>query len=473
MILTAVTLISDFTSVLIDVRDNLIILPRPVNDKTVVTSRILHIAIHVMKLVTALALPGICVAVYLDSWCGLFIIPEILLAALFAVFIVNVVYLSVIKYSKPAKFNNVITYIQIAFSVIVFVGYQALPRMISRVDLNAIDPLTSGWAYVIPSVWFAALYDVIVHPQSVTLLKLALSAAGIFCPLAAMIYVVKVLAPGFDRMLSSVSANGETRLLEPASKQLSPASKKKGGLADRLSRFVSSNKVEQAGFRLTWRLTSRYRDFKMKVYPSFAYVTVCLLYFIFLRPQRHGGGSISMDQLRLGKAYIMIMYFTPFILAEILNQISMSEKYKAAWMMFTTGHDEPGKILSGMFKAIILKYYLPFFTVISLCIMVLWGPFVINDLLLAFFNGLLYGVIYTLFSVEYLPFSQPVVIKSGRIFSMLLATFCILPLGLIHYFAARWEWMVTVLLLICAGIFWLLFSYFRNRNWSALEADYD
>ena len=54
----ASTLISDFTSVLIDVRDNMIILPKPINDKTFVLARLLHIIIHVSKLVLPMTLPG-------------------------------------------------------------------------------------------------------------------------------------------------------------------------------------------------------------------------------------------------------------------------------------------------------------------------------------------------------------------------------------------------------------------------------
>ena len=55
----ASTLITDFTSVLIDVRDNYIILPKPVSDRTVVVARLLHISIHISKLVLPMALPGI------------------------------------------------------------------------------------------------------------------------------------------------------------------------------------------------------------------------------------------------------------------------------------------------------------------------------------------------------------------------------------------------------------------------------
>ena len=52
--LLSASLISDFTSVLIDVRDNYILLPKPISDRTIVTARILHIFIHICKLVVLL-----------------------------------------------------------------------------------------------------------------------------------------------------------------------------------------------------------------------------------------------------------------------------------------------------------------------------------------------------------------------------------------------------------------------------------
>jgi hypothetical protein len=49
--LLASSLISDFTSVLIDVRDNYIILPKPVTDRTVLVGRLLHIIINLSNIV--------------------------------------------------------------------------------------------------------------------------------------------------------------------------------------------------------------------------------------------------------------------------------------------------------------------------------------------------------------------------------------------------------------------------------------
>ncbi|RYE21611.1 MAG: hypothetical protein EOP42_25620, partial [Sphingobacteriaceae bacterium] len=59
MVFLAITLISDFTNVLIDVRDNYIILPKPVSDVTLTLTRILHITIYLMKMVIALSLAGL------------------------------------------------------------------------------------------------------------------------------------------------------------------------------------------------------------------------------------------------------------------------------------------------------------------------------------------------------------------------------------------------------------------------------
>ena len=102
----AATLITDFTSVLIDTRDNLIILPKPVNDATFVTARLLHIAIHINKLLLPLALPSL-VAVIIIKGFGTIVpfILMILFATLLSIFLINAVYILILKITTPAKFQ--------------------------------------------------------------------------------------------------------------------------------------------------------------------------------------------------------------------------------------------------------------------------------------------------------------------------------------------------------------------------------
>jgi len=48
MVMTAVALISDFTSVLLDTTDNAILLPRPIDSRTMAMARITHIVIYIL-----------------------------------------------------------------------------------------------------------------------------------------------------------------------------------------------------------------------------------------------------------------------------------------------------------------------------------------------------------------------------------------------------------------------------------------
>ncbi len=59
MVMTAVALISDFTSVLLDTTDNAILLPRPIDSRTMATARITHIVIYILMITLALTTASI------------------------------------------------------------------------------------------------------------------------------------------------------------------------------------------------------------------------------------------------------------------------------------------------------------------------------------------------------------------------------------------------------------------------------
>ena len=130
-------LIADFTSVLIDVRDNFIILPKPVSDKTFVVSRLLHIFIYVCKLVIPMILPAVIMLTINKN--VLAVIPFLfvtLMATLFTIFLINACYILILKITTPSKFKNVISYIQIIFAVIFYAGYQLVAQLIDETKLS-------------------------------------------------------------------------------------------------------------------------------------------------------------------------------------------------------------------------------------------------------------------------------------------------------------------------------------------------
>ncbi len=113
MFMLVATLISDFTSVLIDVRDNYIILPKPVNDRTLLMARLLHIFIHLCKLIVPMLLPGIIyIGINYGIIASLLLLVAGLLAVVFSIFIVNSVYIFILRITihKTKKRKNKCTY---------------------------------------------------------------------------------------------------------------------------------------------------------------------------------------------------------------------------------------------------------------------------------------------------------------------------------------------------------------------------
>jgi hypothetical protein len=465
MVLMALTLISDFTTVLIDTRDQFILLPRPVNDRTIAVSRILHISIYVLRLALIQGFPALIIVGFVD---GIFAVPlfffQILEATFLSIFLVNIVYLLLMKSVSPQRFKDVISYFQIGFSVMIFAAYYLLPRLINVSVLGNVDLLSHWWAYLLPPVWIAALNESLIHAAHANYITRILAIIGFTVPFLGLWFVAKVLAPGFNRRLSIIATsdgnNNATAEVKKAGKF---------NLISKFANFLAPDPIENAGFRITWKLAARTREFKMKVYPAFAYVPIYFLYFAL-----NGKGDSLIDRwnkLQSGHNYVFLVYLCTFILSSILMNISMSEKYKSAWVYYALPVDKPGKILSGMYKAIITLYFLPYCLVLSIGIVIIWGPQAINDIILAFLVSLIYGILMALFMVKGLPFSKPVIVKQGggkMITSLLILAF-IGAIGFGHYFLMRWEMAVWIAIVPALLINWLMFRYYKRQTWDNIE----
>ncbi|MEO5911187.1 MAG: hypothetical protein ABIP95_09890 [Pelobium sp.] len=464
MVMLSITLISDFTSVLIDVRDNYIILPRPVSDRTFTVSRILHIGIHTAKMAIAIGISGLIYSFIAEGIIsGLVFFVELLIGTTLSIFFVNIVYLIVLKLTSPQKFKDFISYFQIFFSVLIFAAYYILPKLVTKSMLEGFDILSIKILAIFPPVWIAALHELAINLKATDLKTIIYATLALIAPILSLYLVVKVLAPGFNQKLSSISGSGDDGNI--ISSEGKGASK---GLMNAIAKKIAHHPLENAGFKITWLLSSRYRDFKVKVYPSFAFVPLYFVYFGFMNK----GGSFSDNwaSMQNGRMYILLMYLTSFVLTTVLQHISMTDKYKASWVFFTAPHQQPGRILAGMYKAVIIKYYLPYYIFIAAFSLTFWGPSVINDLILSFMVGIAFGILIALFQVKGFPFSQPINIqKGGKMFISLLIMSVPLGFGFLHYWAAQWEIVIWIAAAFMTIIAWVAFSFYRKETWDSLE----
>jgi ABC-2 type transport system permease protein len=464
MVLMSLTLISDFTSVLIDTREQFILLPRPVSDRTIAVSRIMHISFYVLRLALLQGLPGMIMVGFID---GPLAVPiffiQILAATFLSIFMVNIIYLLLMRSVSPQRFKDIISYFQIGFSVLIFGSYYLLPRLIDVKALQNIDLISQWWAPLIPSVWIAAINELFIHVARSGFITVILAMIGLLLPIFGLWLVAKVLAPGFNRRLAIIATSD-------GNSTTTANVKKTGNFAflDKIGNIAAPDPVENAGFKITWKLSARTREFKLKVFPSFAYVPIYFLYFVL---NTHGNLNEKLDKMRNGHSYVFLIYLCTFILVSILSNISMSEKYKSAWVYYALPIGEPGKILSGMYKAIILVYFLPYCLIIGAAVVAVWGPQAINDIILAILVSIIYGMLVALFTIKGLPFSKPVINKQGggKMISSLIMLAFIGGVGFVHYLVMKWETLIWILIIPFFIINLVMFHYYKKQTWDNIE----
>jgi uncharacterized membrane protein len=114
MMMIGMTLITDFSSVLLDTSDNTIILPRPVDSRTLFFSRIIHISIYLGQLAVGLTLIPLLVIIYKYSmFFSIAFFISIMLAIIFSLIITLAAYLVIMRFTSEENLKNMINYLQI------------------------------------------------------------------------------------------------------------------------------------------------------------------------------------------------------------------------------------------------------------------------------------------------------------------------------------------------------------------------
>ena len=208
MVMTAVALISDFTSVLLDTTDNAILLPRPLDSRTLVVARLAHIVIYIMLITLSLSAASIVIGtIKFGPVFTLVFFLCLILSVLFVVFVANVFYLL-----------DIILYFQIFMAAFAMGSYQLLPRMIEFDTLKNFSFPIQWWTYFVPPVWLAAPIDTAVTGD-LSSPKLVLSLLGLIVPVVSVVVVIRFLAPGFNRAISQMDTVGSSGKMDQESER--------------------------------------------------------------------------------------------------------------------------------------------------------------------------------------------------------------------------------------------------------------
>ncbi|RPD46717.1 hypothetical protein [Paracnuella aquatica] len=461
-VLLSSMLIADFTSVLLDVRDNTIILTRPVNDATFLTARLLHILIHLTKLVLPMSLPGV---VYIGYNYGVgmalwFLVPVVLLI-LFSIFFINALYLVFMRMVSPQRFQAIISYVQIGMAIGIYASYQVVPALMNRFDGLNLQVGNYWFAPLLPPFWFASVWQVLHAPLAGW--EKAGLALGLFIPLLAIWVVVRYLAGAFIQQLTlSANRNAET----PVSNKTSAGHP--SGLAEKIARILTPQGLQRAGFLFAWKMSGRSRDFRMQVLPAIGYLLVFAGITLFRALSKNNFSAFN-DR---GKALVLsVLYFGTYVLVVALGQMKFSDKWKASWVFYATPLHQPGPLIVGGFKALVAKFYLPLALLIFLVGTVFAGPLMIPNILLGLANQLLIGAVLVYVNQREFPFSVPQQTQNRGV-NVLRSIMVLLFTGLLgagHYLLYSNLPVILICLLLSAAATWTVVNSIANISWDKIK----
>lgn len=470
-VMLSIMLVTDFSTTLFDSRDKNILFPRPVDERTLLLSRMLHMLIYLARIVLPMSLGGWILLGVDKGWMAVLWFPfAIAMLTLIALFFVNGIYLLLLRWVKPEKFKDVINYFQIGMSVCFFFMAYVMPRVASGPEFLAMKYLHYPWAKFTPTFWLAASYSWIAPG---TLFLRLLSVLAIAGPLLLIWLTIKYLSPSFAARIALIDTVADVRPAHEeviASKGAKPRESGGGKIYLWLATRLNRNPLSKAGFSIAWLQTDRSRNFKMRVYPTFAYVPV---YFFFLATQSRQPLSEVWANLSESSMYLTLLYMTSFVVMQLLAMTVYSDQYKASWIYYSAPVERPGVVMAGAFKGIWVKYFMPMYFLVSVFVLYVWGAAKLLDVALAFANITVFGLLIVRIAHRRLPFStmEQMNEKGNRFLKSLFVMLVPFCFGFGHFWAAKtpFVWLRGLFLALSLILLWMLWDSYRNTSWDEVK----
>ena len=432
------TLISDFSSVLLDVRDKNILFSKPVSRKTINMAKTFHIIYYVLVITFCITGPSLIAALIKHGilFFSLFLI-EIIIISLLVIVLTGLVYLLVLKFFDGEKLKDIINYVQIILTVTLAIGYQLVIRLFSVVDLHYVFT-PKWWQFFIFPIWFGAPFEVLLNHNTTNLL-IVLSLLAFVVPIGSIIIYIKLM-PSFEKNMQKL-LNNQTRSKGSSNKFI-----------NRVSKLLCTSREEKIFFKFASAMMRREREFKLKIYPSLGFSLVFPFIFLVNSLMQHNFQYVMNSKLYYNS------YFCAFTVPTMIMMIKFSEKYQGSWLYKTTPIHEVTPIFKGVFKAFLLRLFVPVYFVVSISFIVIFGVKIIPDLIAVFLGILLYAVICFKGMKQSLPFSQKFEVGSQS--QGIIVIFLMMIVGVIagiHYLFSLLDYGVYIyifLLLISNYVLW-------------------
>jgi ABC-2 type transport system permease protein len=448
MVLLGMSLIADLSTVLLDTSDFQILLPLPIDGKTLAVARILHVAVYLGLLVLSL---GVFPLIAGTSRMGASFVPLFLMTSLgIAVLLVSAtqaIYAFGLETLKGERFRDAVVYLQTFMVAFLMLSYFVTMRL-SDMDVRiGIDLSRAWWVYLLPPAWFAAPFDGVAGSWSLT--DIILSTLAVVMTLAALLLLLLVFGPRYHREVADLSVSGAGRQRKRRLGDEDSQFSAHPGISRSLrnGRPLTRSPAEEAAFGFTWAMVGRDREFRMRTLPLLALIPIYILFFLF---NSQSSLSETLAGLRESDKYFYILYVVAYMAPASLLSLRYSTNWQAAWVYEVLPFQKAGEVLSGAVKAVVVRFYVPIYVAAAAAVAYVWGIRVIDDVLLSGTATLVAILLFSITAGRRYPFSEEFVVARGAGRSGLLMIFVFLPVmfGVIHSIISRRAPLLVWILLL-------------------------
>lgn len=444
------SLVADFSSVLLDLRDKEILLSKPISSQTLNVAKFLHIAYYIFMTSLALVGPALLVSLFRKGFLFfLLFLFEIVLIDLFLIVVTGILYLLILRFFDGEKLKDIITYVQIGLTLAITVGYQLLARAFTFVDLDKINFEAGAWAYLLPPIWFSAPFELVFNNNSETS-TIVYSLLALVVPIAAIVFYIRSI-PEFESNLQKLNDTGGIR-------------KDEGRLARFLSKLFTNDEEERNLYSFARNMMKNEREFKLKVYPNLGFGLI----FPFLMMLPTVMDSTLLEIRNSGN--FLSLYLIAFVILGIVQYLPYSSDYRGAFVFRVSPIKDTTSIYKGALKAGFIHLFTPVFLFEGIIFLLIFGLRIVPDLVLIYLNiSIATVLIYKIINKD-IPFSRDFErVRKGKFVEVFLSSALVFVFFLAHYFVSKLKFGVYIFIL--ASIFINILVWKKGFKDKVLEAE--
>jgi len=460
MVMMAMMIISEFSTILFDTSENVIIQPLPIKGNTISLARNAHVLIYLTMMAVCISvIPTIIAFIKFGILSGFIFVFTIFLNVLFTLFFANILYLGIMRLVSGERLKNLLMYFQVFIAIFFMAAYQIGIKMVDKTAIQDMVLPVHWFTYLFPPAFFSGFIEGLTalnFDQS----HLIFIAEALIAPPVAIYLTGKYLTPVFNQKLMDLEQGDKIS-------KIKTETSRRGLYYKLMASLFVHGKEEHAAFKMMWKMIGRERQFIQTILPSIGYI---LIMIIAPNIGKHG----KFSEFITGNKYLLVLYPCMFVSFALCSALLIGNYKTSTWIFKSMPLKSPASFFKGAIKAAFAKFFIPFYFVISTMVCILWGIKALPDVFIAYLSIYLITILSYYFQQPGFPFSlEKSALQGGtnviKVFGLLALAGII---GFSHYFLMKWFPFAYILLIPVYGgvIFYVnrIFVY-EKITWKVVD----